>query len=483
MSSSRKRTGVHSLLFQRELTGRRRTNLLLWSRELMYGSGRSASYIPLPETAKSTIALAFSADGEYFASTHGDHTVKVFRCATWTVECVLTGHERTPWTVKFHPHNNRLLASGSLDQTVRIWDVSTKQCLCRHHFDFVVSCIAFHSSGELLAVAAGKRILLWRWQQREPRQALTGAEPPLLSGRMSSTGGAGGWAARLLPGVLRPATAPTPAQVAEEGGAARRPSPPQSEPPEVLVDGQNAQRCVAFKRSSSHELLFVAETNSETPPVPPPLPHANPANSNAPPFTVQLLMWMLPPEAAAAERSSGLQLRPDGAALRVGLSVMYSDAGFDVSRCGRYLALCELDPAVGYHLRVFSLEKPTLGSHLQTVTLPNCPFVTSVQFCPLTLAVLIGYGRCQVTAPEAQPGSQYAVLRCIKFDAGLGGERSQTSQVELFAVSSMDESNVALFHPHPTSAAWLGFLYATKDGRIRAFRFGRPEPAPAITLR
>ena len=77
MSSSRKRTGVHSLLFQRELTGRRRTNLLLWSRELMYGSGRSASYIPLPETAKSTIALAFSADGEYFASTHGDHTVKV----------------------------------------------------------------------------------------------------------------------------------------------------------------------------------------------------------------------------------------------------------------------------------------------------------------------------------------------------------------------------------------------------------------------
>ena len=79
MSTSRRRTGVHSLLFQRELTGRRRSDLLLWSRELMYGSGRSASYIPLPETAKSTIALAFSADGEYFASTHGDHTVKVRR--------------------------------------------------------------------------------------------------------------------------------------------------------------------------------------------------------------------------------------------------------------------------------------------------------------------------------------------------------------------------------------------------------------------
>ena len=229
------------------------------------------------------------------------------------------------------------------------------------------------------------------------------------------------------------------------------------------------------QRSSSHELLFVAETNSETPPVPPPLPHANPANSNAPPFTVQLLMWMLPPEAAAAERSSGLQLRPESAALRVGLSVMYSDAGFDVSRCGRYLALCELDPAVrrarararapapahphtctpahprtrtpahahevggacewlsrspalwqvGYHLRVFSLEKPTLGSHLQTVTLPNCPFVTSVQFCPLTLAVLIGYGRCQVHAPwqaPPPPTPTPSARRALTISAGCAGD-------------------------------------------------------------
>ena len=135
--------------------------------------------------------------------------------------------------------------------------------------------------------------------------------------------------------------------------------------------------------------------------MPPPMPHPHPPNTNAPPFTVQLLMWLLPPEAAAAEQmttTSVHQLRTEDAGLRVSRSVMYSDAGFDVSRCGRYLALCELDPAVGYHLRIFSLERPSLGTHLQTVTLPNCPFVTSVQFCPLTLAVLIGYGRCQARA-------------------------------------------------------------------------------------
>ena len=46
-------------------------------------------------------------------------------------------------------------------------------------------------------------------------------------------------------------------------------------------------------------------------------------------------------------------------------------------------------------------------------------------------------------------------------------------EVELFSIDSNDESNVALFHPQPMAAAQLGFLYATKDGRIRAFRFDR----------
>ena len=37
----------------------------------------SSDYCKLNAEAKSTIALAFSGDGELFASTHGDHTVKV----------------------------------------------------------------------------------------------------------------------------------------------------------------------------------------------------------------------------------------------------------------------------------------------------------------------------------------------------------------------------------------------------------------------
>ena len=113
-----------------------------------------------------------------------------------------------------------------------------------------------------------------------------------------------------------------------------------------------------------------------------------------------------------------------------------------------------------------------MGVQLQTVALPNCPFVTSVQFAPLSFAVLIGYGRCQVPALESAP--QYAVLRCIAFQPNAGSSARQlTNEVELFAVDSTDESNVALFHPHPNACAELGFVYATKDGRIRAFKFDR----------
>jgi len=238
------------------------------------------------------------------------------------------------------------------------------------------------------------------------------------------------------------------------------------------LQGENPQRCVAFKRSATHELFFVAETNPETPPEPPPQPNLYQPHQ-APPFTVQLFMWRLPLNQSTDELMR-MRLDTSDAVLKVARSVMYSDAGFDVSRCGRYLALCELDPTVGYHLRTFSLQRRTIGEPLQTVALPNCPFVTSVQFAPLSFAVLIGYGRCQAPALDQAP--QYAVLRCIAFSPRAGGaQRQLTDDVEIFSVDSTDESNVALFHPHPHACALLGFLYATKDGRIRAFRFDRPD--------
>lgn len=77
------------------------------------GEFRSVS-IPLPLNVSSTISISVSHDGNYFATTHGDHTVKVFMYHTFKLVREFRGHPRTPWTVKFHPKDSDKVASGCL---------------------------------------------------------------------------------------------------------------------------------------------------------------------------------------------------------------------------------------------------------------------------------------------------------------------------------------------------------------------------------
>ncbi len=76
---------------------------------------------------------------------------------------------------------------------------------------------------------------------------------------------------------------------------------------------------------ASHELFFVAETNAEPP------PHLPSHTHMVPPFTVQLWMWMLP---LGHDFMRGGRCDPAKASFHIQRSVMYSDAGFDVSKCG-----------------------------------------------------------------------------------------------------------------------------------------------------
>ncbi|KVI03846.1 WD40 repeat-containing protein [Cynara cardunculus var. scolymus] len=94
----------------------------------------SAKYCPLVPSPRSTIAAAFSADGKILASTHGDHTVKIIDCQTGKCEKVLSGHRRTPWVVRFHPLHPEILASGSLDHEVRLWNANTSECIGSRDF-------------------------------------------------------------------------------------------------------------------------------------------------------------------------------------------------------------------------------------------------------------------------------------------------------------------------------------------------------------
>ncbi|CAM6099134.1 unnamed protein product [Calypogeia fissa] len=123
----------------------------------------TAKYCPLQPAPRSTIAAAFSPDGNTLASTHGDHTVKIICCRTGYCLKVLSGHRRTPWVVRFHPGSSEVLASGSLDNEVRLWDANTAECVGFQDFYRPIASLAFHAQGDLLAVASGHKLYIWQY--------------------------------------------------------------------------------------------------------------------------------------------------------------------------------------------------------------------------------------------------------------------------------------------------------------------------------
>ena len=82
---------------------------------------------PLPSNVLSTIAIAISNNGYLVATTHGDHTVKIFWYSDGKSYRIFRGHPRTPWTVKFHTTDSNLLASGCLGKLLLIF-------ICNFHF-------------------------------------------------------------------------------------------------------------------------------------------------------------------------------------------------------------------------------------------------------------------------------------------------------------------------------------------------------------
>ncbi|MCX6922956.1 MAG: WD40 repeat domain-containing protein [Verrucomicrobia bacterium] len=112
----------------------------------------------LDRAGSQVLAVAISPDGK-MAATSSFHGVHLWECSTGELIGTLRGHADMVGSLCFSPDGQRL-ATGSLDNTVRIWEVSSAKGasaapeLCPTERD--IGAIAFEPRGECIALASNK---------------------------------------------------------------------------------------------------------------------------------------------------------------------------------------------------------------------------------------------------------------------------------------------------------------------------------------
>ncbi|NER81342.1 MAG: hypothetical protein F6K42_17600, partial [Leptolyngbya sp. SIO1D8] len=125
-------------------------------------TGFCVKVVDLPETFQMTYAIAFSLDGKTLAIGSSDPDILLYDLTTEQMR-LLKGHQQGIFTVAFSP-NLQFLASGSRDNTVRLWEVATGTLV--YEWDAhqaMVRTVAF-SPDSMWLISGGDDCVARRWQ-------------------------------------------------------------------------------------------------------------------------------------------------------------------------------------------------------------------------------------------------------------------------------------------------------------------------------
>lgn len=129
----------------------------------------------LTESTDKLLCMALSEDGGLVALSIVDvlidlrrnrrtdeRHVKIRNTVTGEEVRSLDGHEKDITTLSFHP-DKRFLASGSVDKTVRIWDIQKGDMVTRMELNGDLICVRFSNDGKwFAALSADKKLTIWK---------------------------------------------------------------------------------------------------------------------------------------------------------------------------------------------------------------------------------------------------------------------------------------------------------------------------------
>ena len=138
----------------------------LWRRSQNVKTGELAGLEGAPRS------LAVSGDGKFAAIAEETGKIKVYDLSNGQVAKTLAGHTAAATAVRFSPDNTKLI-SGSLDKTVRVWNLADGQPAGQLETPAPVHALALVAEAKQLATGGADNIIrLWDYA------ALTAAEKP-----------------------------------------------------------------------------------------------------------------------------------------------------------------------------------------------------------------------------------------------------------------------------------------------------------------